>query len=59
MYQCSKKLVTAVLTILIFRHIQYLHLMYAEIAWVLVSIFPFFMTYALATMLQSKYMFST
>ena len=36
MYQCSKKLVTAVLTILIFRHIQCLHLMYAEVAWVLV-----------------------
>ena len=30
MYQSSKELLT-------FRHIQYLHLMYAEIAWVLVS----------------------
>ena len=28
---------TVVLTILTFRHIQYLHLMYAEVAWVLVS----------------------
>ena len=28
---------TVVLTILTFRHIQCLHLMYAEIAWVLVS----------------------
>ena len=28
---------TAVLTILTFRHIQCLHLMYAEVAWVLVS----------------------
>ena len=28
---------TVVLTILIFRHIQCLHLMYAEVAWVLVS----------------------
>ena len=28
---------TGVLTILTFRHIQYLHLMYAEVAWVLVS----------------------
>ena len=41
MYQCSKKLVTykevIVLTILTFRHIHCLHLMYAEIAWVLVS----------------------
>ena len=40
-YQCSKKLVkyknTVVLTILTFRHIQCLHLMYAEVAWVLVS----------------------
>ena len=41
MYQCSKKLVkykeyTVVLTILTFRYIQYLHLMYAEVAWVLV-----------------------
>ena len=41
MYQCSKKLVilnnTVVLTILTFQHIQYLHLMYAKVAWVLVS----------------------
>ena len=41
MYQCSKKLVTlnntVVLTILTFQHIQYLHLMYAEVAWVIVS----------------------
>ena len=41
MYQCSKKLVhiknTVVLTIMPFLHIQYLHLMYAEAAWVLVS----------------------
>ena len=28
---------TVVLTVLIFRHIQCLHLMYAEVAWVLVS----------------------
>ena len=28
---------TVVLTILTFRHIQCLHLMYAEVAWVLVS----------------------
>ena len=31
MYQSSKELLT-------FRHIQYLHLMYAEIAWGLVSL---------------------
>ena len=42
MYQCSKKLVkykeyTVVLIILTFWHIQCLHLMYAEVAWVLVS----------------------
>ena len=40
MYQCSKSLVTYkkyILTILTLRHIQCLHLMYAEIAWVLVS----------------------
>ena len=42
MYQYSKKLVkykeyTAVLTILTFRHIQCLQLMYAEVAWELVS----------------------
>ena len=43
MYQCSQKLVkntvknTVVLTILTFWHIQCLHLMYAEVAWVLVS----------------------
>ena len=41
MYQCLKKLVniknTVVLTIATFRHIQYLHLMYAEVAWALVS----------------------
>ena len=42
MYQCSKKLVTykeytVVLTILAFQHIQCLHLMYAKVAWVLVS----------------------
>ena len=38
MYQCSKKLVTCkCLTILTFQHIQCLHLMYAEVAWVLVS----------------------
>ena len=41
MYQCSKKLVTCkehrVLTILTFRQIQCLHLMYAEVAWVLLS----------------------
>ena len=39
MYQCSKKLVTlndaVVLTILTFEHIQCLHLMYAEVAWIL------------------------
>ena len=29
--------ITLVLTILTFRHIQCLHLMYAEVAWVLVS----------------------
>ena len=29
---------TVVLTILTFRHIQCLHLMYAEVAWVLVSL---------------------
>ena len=28
---------TVVLTVLTFRHIQCLHLMYAEVAWVLVS----------------------
>ena len=40
MYQCSKKLVTCstvVLTILTFQDIQCLHVMYAEVAWVLVS----------------------
>ena len=38
MYQCSKKLAKyKALTILTFRHIKYLHLMYAEVAWVLVS----------------------
>ena len=38
MYQCPKKLAKyKVLTILTFRHIQCLHLMYAEVAWVLVS----------------------
>ena len=38
MYQCSKKLKnTVVLTILTFQLIQCLHLMYAEVAWVLVS----------------------
>ena len=38
MYQCSKKLKKyKVLTILTFRHIQCLHLMYAEVAWVQVS----------------------
>ena len=41
MYQCLKKLVniknTVVLIILTFRHIQCLHLMYVEVAWVLVS----------------------
>ena len=37
-YQCSKKLVKyiVVLTILTFKHIQCLHLMYVEVAWVLV-----------------------
>ena len=29
---------TVVLTILTFRHIQYLHLMYAEVAWVLLLV---------------------
>ena len=44
MYQCSQKLVkntvkkTVVLTILTFWHIQCLHLMYAEVAWVLISL---------------------
>ena len=28
---------TVVVNILTFRHIQYLHLMYAEVAWVLIS----------------------
>ena len=38
MYQCSKKVGKYnVLTILTFWHIQCLHLMYAEVAWVLVS----------------------
>ena len=44
MYQCSKLLVTYKechcfdhSQILIFRHIQCLHLMYADVAWVLVS----------------------
>ena len=41
MYQSSKKLVTykntVALAILTFRHIKCLHMMYAEIAWVLVS----------------------
>ena len=38
MYQCSKKLAKyKALTILTFLHIQCLHLMYAEVAWVLVS----------------------
>ena len=41
MYQCSKKLVTCkehcFFNILTFRNIQCLHLMYAEVAWVLVS----------------------
>ena len=41
MYQFSKQLVTykeySFLTILTFRHIQCLHLMYAKVAWVLVS----------------------
>ena len=45
MYQSSKKLVTCKeyccfdhSDFLTFRHIQSLHLMYAEIAWVLVSL---------------------
>ena len=43
MYQCSKKLVkykeyTVVLTILTFRHIQCLHLMYTEVVWVQLSL---------------------
>ena len=42
MYQCSKKLIklndTALLTILTFQHIQCLHRMHAEVAWVLVSL---------------------
>ena len=29
---------TVVVNILTFRHIQYLHLMYAEVAWVLISL---------------------
>ena len=33
-YQCYKNLVSFVL---IFRHIQCLHLMYSEVTWVLVS----------------------
>ena len=41
MYQCFKKLVTlndgVVLSILTFEHIQCLHLMYAEVAGILVS----------------------
>ena len=38
MYPCSKKLAKhKVLTILTSRHIQCLHLMYAEVAWILVS----------------------
>ena len=39
MYQCSKKLVTYKKYSCFdhFRHIQFLHLMYAEIVWVLVS----------------------
>ena len=38
MYQWSKKLAKyKVLTILTFRHIQCLHSMYAEVAWVLLS----------------------
>ena len=41
MYQCLKKLVnvknTVVLSILTFRHIQCLHIMYVEVVWVLVS----------------------
>ena len=43
MYQCSKKLAsphvnnTVALTILTFQPIQCLHLMNAEVAWVLVS----------------------
>ena len=31
---------TVVLTILVFQHIQFLHLMYAEVAWVLVPSGP-------------------
>ena len=38
MYQCSKKPAKyKVLTILTFHHIQYLHLMDADVVWVLVS----------------------
>ena len=42
MYQCFKKVgkykeYTVVLTILTFRHIQRLDLMYTEVAWVVVS----------------------
>ena len=41
MHQCSKKLGTCkencFLTIMTFRRVQCLHLMYAEVAWVLVS----------------------
>ena len=38
MYECSKKqAIYNVLTILTFWHIQCLHLMYTEVAWVLVS----------------------
>ena len=43
MYQCFKKSHIknrVVLTILIFRYIQCLHLMYAEVGWVLVSLGP-------------------
>ena len=36
-YQCSKKLATNDRVDLTFRHIQYLHLINTEIAWVLVS----------------------
>ena len=38
MYQCLSINDTVVLTIQTFQHIQCLHLMYAEVAWVLVTL---------------------
>ena len=38
MYHYSKKLVIKNTVVLIFRHIHFLHLIYSEVAWILVSL---------------------